>query len=246
MKTEGLVALVTGANKGLGKEVVGELARRGMFVYLGSRDYERGLQAAADLIQQKIKVSVIEVDVTNPANVAAAAAQITKDHGHLDVLINNAGIHVGAAAVDITLEEMRQTFETNVYGVVTVTHEMLPLLSRSKTPRIVNIASTTASHVLTCSPESMFSKEDRSLAYASSKAAVTMLTVQYANAFRRRPEYAHIKVNSATPGYIATDLNGHQGNRTVKQGARVVIELATIDSDGPSGGFFNDEGPVPW
>jgi NAD(P)-dependent dehydrogenase (short-subunit alcohol dehydrogenase family) len=217
-----------------------------MFVYLGSRDYERGLQAAADLIQQKIKVSVIEVDVTNPANVAAAAAHITKDHGHLDVLINNAGIHVGAAAVDITLEEMRQTFETNVYGVVTVTHEMLPLLSRSKTPRIVNIASTTASHVLTCSPESMFSKEDRSLAYASSKAAVTMLTVQYANAFRRRPEYAHIKVNSATPGYIATDLNGHQGNRTVKQGARVVIELATIDSDGPSGGFFNDEGPVPW
>ena len=246
MKTEGLVALVTGANKGLGKEVVGELARRGMFVYLGSRDYERGLQAAADLMQQKIKVSVIEVDVTNPAHVAAAAAQITKTHGHLDVLINNAGIHVGAAAVDITLEEMRQTFETNVYGVVTVTHEMLPLLSRSKTPRIVNIASTTASHVLTCSPESMFSKEDRSLAYASSKAAVTMLTVQYANAFRRRPEYAHIKVNSATPGYIATDLNGHQGNRTVKQGARVVIELATIDSDGPSGGFFNDEGPVPW
>jgi NAD(P)-dependent dehydrogenase (short-subunit alcohol dehydrogenase family) len=246
MNTNGLVALVTGANKGLGKEVVGELARKGMIVYLGCRDRERGLQAAADLMEQNLAVSVIELDVTNPKKVAAAAAQIAKAHGCLDVLINNAGILVAAPAVDITANEMRETFETNVYGVVTVTHEMLPLLSRSKTPRIVNIASTTASHTLTCNPESMFSREDRSLAYASSKAAVTMLTVQYANAFRRRPEYAHIKVNSATPGYIATDLNNHQGNRTVTQGARVVIELATIDSDGPSGGFFNDEGAVAW
>lgn len=246
MKTDGLVALVTGANKGLGKEVVGQLARRGMIVYLGSRDLIRGRQAAADLMERKGAVLALELDVTNPVSVAAAAARITKDHGHLDVLVNNAGIHVGAPATDITLEEMRQTFETNVYGVVTVTHEVLPLLRRSKTPRIVNISSTTASHALACNPESMFSKEDRSLAYASSKAAVTMLTVQYANAFRRRPEYAHIKVNSATPGYIATDLNNHQGSRTVEQGARVVIDLATIDSDGPSGGFFNDEGSVPW
>jgi NAD(P)-dependent dehydrogenase (short-subunit alcohol dehydrogenase family) len=246
MKTDGPVALVTGANKGLGREVVRGLARKGMSVYLGSRDHERGRRAAADLVRENLAVSVIELDVTDPASVSRAAAQIGKDYGHLDVLINNAGIHVGAPAVDITLEEMRRTFETNVYGVVTVTHEMLPLLIRSKTPRIVNIASTTASHALTCDPESMFSKEDRSLAYASSKAAVTMLTVQYANAFRRRPEYAHIKVNSATPGYIATDLNSHKGNRTVEQGARVVIDLATIDGDGPSGGFFNDEGAVAW
>jgi NAD(P)-dependent dehydrogenase (short-subunit alcohol dehydrogenase family) len=246
MKTDGLVALVTGANKGLGREVVRQLVRKGMSVYLGSRDRERGRQAAAALLREDLVASVIELDVTDPASVAAAAAQIAKDHGHLDVLINNAGIHVAAPAVDITLEEMRQTFETNVFGVVTVTHEMLPLLSRSKTPRIVNIASTTASHALASNPDSMFAKEDRSLAYASSKAAVTMLTVQYANAFRRRPEYAHIKVNSATPGYIATDLNNYQGNRTVEQGARVVIELATIDANGPSGGFSNDEGAVPW
>ena len=136
--------------------------------------------------------------------------------------------------------------ETNVFGVVTVTHAMLPLLRVRASPRIVNIASTTASHTLTCDPDSMFSKEDRSLAYASSKAAVTMLTVQYANAFRPRPEYAHIKINSATPGYIATDLNNNESNRTVEQGARVVIDLATIENDGPSGGFFNDEGAVAW
>jgi NAD(P)-dependent dehydrogenase (short-subunit alcohol dehydrogenase family) len=192
------------------------------------------------------RAKVAEIDVTDPASVMRVAAQIAREHGRLDVLINNAGIHVGAPALDITVTEMRKTYETNVFGLVTVTHELLPLLRSSLAPRIVNVASTTASHALTCNPESMFSQEDRSLAYASSKAAVTMLTVQYANAFRRRPEYAHIKVNSATPGYIATDLNNHEGSRTPEQGARVVVDLATIDDDGPSVGFFNDQGAVAW
>lgn len=246
IKTEGLVVLVTGANKGLGKEVVRELAGKGMIVYLGTRDIERGERAAADLAKEKLAVTVVELDVTDPASVMRAAAQIAKEHGRLDVLISNAGIHVGAPALDITVTEMRKIYETNVFGLVTVTHEMLPLLKRSPTLRIVNVASRTASHALTCNPESMFAKEDCRLAYASSKAAVTMLTVQYANAFRRRPEYAHIKVNSATPGYITTDLNNHEGNRTLEQGARVVIDLATIDNDGPSGGFFNDQGTIAW
>jgi NAD(P)-dependent dehydrogenase (short-subunit alcohol dehydrogenase family) len=191
-------------------------------------------------------VTAIDLDVTDAGSVARAAARIGEEHRRLDVLINNAGIHVGAPALDISVDDMRKTYETNVFGVVCVTRAMLPLLQRSTSPRIVNVASTTASHALTCDPASMFSKEDRSLAYASSKAAVTMLTVQYANAFRRRPEYAHIKVNAVTPGYVATDLNNHAGTRTVEQGSRVVIELSTIPDDGPSGGFFNDEGVVPW
>lgn len=246
MKSNERVVLVTGANKGLGKEVVEQLARRGFVAYLGSRDGARGRDAASDLQRTGLAVTAIDLDVTDAGSVARAAARIADEQGRLDVLINNAGIHIGAPALDISVDDMRTTYETNVFGVVCVTRAMLPLLQRSAAPRIVNVASTTASHALTCDPASMFSKEDRSLAYASSKAAVTMLTVQYANAFRRRPEYAHIKINAVTPGYIATDLNNHSGTRTVAQGSHVVIELSTIPDDGPSGGFFNDEGAVPW
>ncbi len=189
MKHDERVVLVTGANKGLGKEVVRQLAGRGFVAYLGSRDGARGSDAARDLQRGGCVVTAIDLDVTDAGSVARAAARIGQEHGRLDVLINNAGIHVGAPALDISVDDMRKTYETNVFGVVCVTRAMLPLLQRSTSPRIVNVASTTASHALTCDPASMFSKEDRSLAYASSKAAVTMLTVQYANAFRRRPEY---------------------------------------------------------
>ncbi len=246
MNIEGHVALVTGANKGLGREVARQLARKGLAVYLGSRDAARGEEAMAALGRAGASVVAIEIDVTNASSIQRAAARIADEHGHLDVLVNNAGIHVGAPALEITVDDMRKTYETNVFAVVEVTRAMLPLLQRAKAPRIVNVASTTASHPLTCDPASMFSKEDRSLAYASSKAAVTMLTVQYANAFRRRPDYAHVKVNAVTPGYIATDLNNHAGTRTVEQGAKVVIDLALIADNGPSGGFFNDEGVLPW
>ena len=174
------------------------------------------------------------------------ADHIRKTYGRLDVLINNAGIHVGRPALDITATEMRKTFETNVFGVVTMINIMLPLLKEAPEPRIVNVASTTASLALTSDPTSLFGQENNSLAYASSKSAVTMLTVQYANALRRLPAYAHVKINAVTPGYIATDLNGHTGPRSVEQGARIVIDLATIAHDGPSGGFFNDDGSVPW
>lgn len=240
-------ALVTGANKGLGKEVCRQLAGRGFRVYLGSREVGRGREAAADLGRDGLTVEALELDVTDPGSVARAAARIAEERGgRLDLLVNNAGIHVGAPALAITVDDMRKTYETNVFGLVSVTKAMLPLLARAAAPRIVNVASTTASHALTCDPTSLFATEDRSLAYASSKAAVTMLTLQYANAFRRRPEYAHFKVNAVTPGYIATDLNGHTGTRTVAEGARIVLQLATIGDDGPSGGFFNDAGAVPW
>src|SRR5260370_5703437 len=170
MNIEGHVALVTGANKGLGREVARKLARKGLAVYLGSRDAARGEEAMAALGRAGASVVAIEIDVTNASSVQRAAARIADEHGHLDVLVNNAGIHVGAPALEITVDDMRKTYETNVFALVEVTRAMLPLLQRAKAPRIVNVASTTASHTLTCDPASRCSKEDRSLAYASSKA----------------------------------------------------------------------------
>ena len=240
------VALVTGANKGLGKEVVRQLATLGVTVLLGSRDRSRGQEAANELLAGKLPVSYVELDVTSVESVSGVADLIRREYGHLDILINNAGIYIPCPAFEITAKEMRQTFETNVFAVVTVTHAMLPLLRSAPAARVVNIASTTASQALTSDPKTMFGLENNTLAYASSKSAVTMLTLQYANAMRRDPGYAHIKVNAATPGYIATDLNHHTGNRTVAQGAQIVVKLAMLPDDGPSGGFFNDVGPVPW
>jgi NAD(P)-dependent dehydrogenase (short-subunit alcohol dehydrogenase family) len=244
--TTNKVALVTGANKGLGKEVVRQLAQLGVAVLLGSRDRARGQEAANELLAEKLPVSSVELDVTNAESASAVAELIRREHGRLDMLINNAGIYVPCPALEITAREMRHTFETNVFGVVTVIHAMLPLLREAPAARIVNIASTTASQALTSDPKTMFGLENNTLAYASSKSAVTMLTLQYANAMRRDPAFAHIKVNAATPGYIATDLNNHTGNRTVAQGAQIVVKLAMLPDDGPSGGFFNDAGPVPW
>jgi NAD(P)-dependent dehydrogenase (short-subunit alcohol dehydrogenase family) len=244
--TDGTVALVTGANKGLGKEVVRQLAGLRMTVYLGSRDAARGAAAAAGLCGDGLNVVPIQLDVTSDESVAAAAEELSGRHGRLDVLVNNAGIVIHRSTLDITAQEMRETYETNTFGVVRVTHAMLPLLQAAPQPRIVNVASTTASLTLVSAPDSPLGRDDSILAYASSKAAVTMLTVQYSNAFRRSAPHAHIRINAATPGYVATDLNNHSGPRTVEQGAKIVVWLATLPQDGPSGGFFNDDGPVPW
>jgi NAD(P)-dependent dehydrogenase (short-subunit alcohol dehydrogenase family) len=160
--------------------------------------------------------------------------------------VNNAGVLVSRPAFGITADDMKDTYDTNVFGVVRMIHATLGLLQSSVAPRIVNIASTTASLTFASDATTMFGREDTIVAYASSKAAVTMLTIQYANAFRRSAPHAHIKINAATPGYIATDLNNHSGNRTVEQGSQVIVQLATLPQDGPSGGFFNDAGTVAW
>ncbi|MGW5362781.1 SDR family NAD(P)-dependent oxidoreductase [Actinopolymorpha pittospori] len=240
------VALVTGANKGLGKAVAGQLAKLGMTVLLGSRDPSRGKAAAADLAAVGLNVVPVVLDVTDTPSIEAVAALVGREHGRLDVLVNNAAILRRIPTLAVIGDDLVETFETNVYGLLTVTHTMLPLLREASAPRIVNVASTSASHAHTADPESMFAQSDTSLGYAASKAAVTMLTAHYANAFRRSAHHAHIKVNSATPGYLATDLNGHRGTRTPAQGARVVVSLATLPADGPSGGFFDEDGPVPW
>ncbi|WP_445218410.1 SDR family oxidoreductase [Bradyrhizobium sp. Pa8] len=244
--TEKSIALVTGANKGLGNEVARQLGRRGLRTYLGSRDQARGEKAAGELVAEGLDVVAVQLDVTSDESVAALAKELDLRHGRLDVLVNNAGILVSRPAFEITSAEMKDTYDTNVFGVVRMIHTMLPLLQQSKHPRIVNIASTTASLTLASDPTTLFGQTDTIVAYASSKTAVTMLTVQYANAFHRSAAHAHIKINTATPGYVATDLNNHTGNRTVEEGAEIVVELATLPDDGPSGSFFNDAGVVPW
>jgi NAD(P)-dependent dehydrogenase (short-subunit alcohol dehydrogenase family) len=240
------IALITGANKGLGKEVARQLGGLGMRVYLGSRDGERGQAAADDLAKEGADVMAIALDVTDAASVTAAARQIEDREGLLDILVNNAGVLHRVPALETDAANMLATYDVNVFGTVRTIRVFLPLLQRSPHPRIVNITSTSASMTLTSDPATPFGQSDTILAYASSKAAVTMVSLQYANAFRRHPSQAHIKINAATPGHIATDLNGHAGTRTVEQGAKIVVDLATLPDSGPSGGYFNENGSLPW
>lgn len=191
-------------------------------------------------------VEPIQLDVTDQASVEAVASKLERDYGHLDVLVNNAGVFVGVGPFATTALHMQQTFEVNVFGVVTVVNAMLPLLRRSAAPRIVNVSSTTASLELTRAGMDLPGEADRRLAYAASKAALNMLTVQYARAFAQESDLRHIKINSASPGYTATAMNDYQGTRSVSEGARIVVALATLPDEGPTGGFFDDAGPLPW
>jgi NAD(P)-dependent dehydrogenase (short-subunit alcohol dehydrogenase family) len=232
------IALVTGANKGIGYRVVEQLAARGMTVLLGGRDQKRREAAAAEL-----GVEPIALDVTDPASVAAAAAHVRTAFGRLDVLVNNAGI-AGAGAVppsDTAVEAVREVFDTNVYGVIRVTNAMLPLLLRSPAPRIVNVSSMVGSLTEQSDPAGRLSVLPPTVAYPVSKTALNAVTVQYARELAGR-----VLVNAADPGYCATDLNDHRGWRSAAEGAAIAVRLATLDADGPTGGFFNDDGPVAW
>jgi NAD(P)-dependent dehydrogenase (short-subunit alcohol dehydrogenase family) len=227
--------LVTGGNKGLGFETARRLVALGHTVYLGARDREKGEAAARSL-----GARFVQLDVTDDASVTAAAAWIQQQPGGLDVLINNAGIAGGRiAAPDATAANVRDVYETNVFGIVRVTHAMLPLLKASKHPVIVNVASGLGSFGVVTDP-GRFESQVVALAYCSSKSAVTMLTVQYAKAL---PE---MRINVVDPGYTATDLNQHSGPQTVEQGTDAIVRLATIGKDGPTGTFQDRHGALPW
>jgi NAD(P)-dependent dehydrogenase (short-subunit alcohol dehydrogenase family) len=229
------ITLITGANKGLGFETARRLVAVGHSVYLGSRDQKRG-RAAAEAVGGRF----IELDVTSDESVEAAAGDIRRRDGRLDVLINNAGIAgTRTRPADVTATEVERVFATNVLGLVRVTHAMLPLLLRSENPVIVNVSSGLGS-LGVVTDKSRMESQFPTLAYSSSKSAVTMLTVQYAKAF---PE---IRINVVDPGYTATDLNGNRGEQTVTEGTDAIVSLATIDSDGPTGTFQDRNGTVPW
>lgn len=229
------VTLITGANKGLGYETARHLIELGHKVYLGARDEQRGRSAADALGAQFVRL-----DVTDDASLKAAAVTIFDREGRLDVLINNAGIAGARMTPDeVTAAEMRRVFDTNVFGIVRVIQAFLPLLRTSQAPVIVNVSSGLGSFAMVTDSETMESKVN-SLAYSSAKAAVTMLTVQYAKGL---PD---MRVNAVDPGPTATDLNGHRGVQTVEMGADAIVKMATIGRDGPTGTFTDREGTVPW
>jgi NAD(P)-dependent dehydrogenase (short-subunit alcohol dehydrogenase family) len=241
------VALVTGANKGIGHEIARQLASRGHTVLVGSRDPARGQAAVRGLTGD---VRAIALDVTSADSIAAAAARIERELGRLDILVNNAGIARGASAgagvqagapTTASLADIRLVFETNVFGVIAVTQAMLPLLRKAPAARIVNLSSSLGSLTVISDPAFPLPGIG-GVAYGPSKSALNAVTVAFAQELAGTP----IKVNAACPGYTATDLNNHTGTRTVAEAAREPVRLALLGPDGPTGTFSNDAGAIRW
>ena len=242
-----IVALVTGANRGIGLEVARQLAGRGMTVVFGARDLEEGRAVSEDLRAAGYRTGVVRVDVSESGNPATAIGEVAEKFGRLDVLVNNAGRTLDVEAIETSAEDLRTIFETNVFGAAEMIRASLSLLRRSNSARIVNVSSTTGSLTLTAAGTDFGGDASRRLAYSASKAALNMLTLQYHRAFQNDPSLCHIKINAATPGYTATDMTHHgAGARPVGDGARVIVELASLSDVGASGGFFNDQGSVVW
>jgi NAD(P)-dependent dehydrogenase (short-subunit alcohol dehydrogenase family) len=240
------VALITGANKGMGFEIARQLGELGgIVVLIGARDQARRDDAVKRLQSEGIEAVAVPLDVTNQDTINAAASYIDATYGQLDILVNNAGISLPAGRTlpgELEIETFRAIYETNVLGVFAVTKATLPLLKRSEAGRIVNMSSNMGSLGLFSDPESFFAKMPPLLAYNSSKTALNGITVAFANELRNTA----IKVNSVSPGYCATDLNDHQGFSTAQEGAKIAVQFATLADDGPTGGFFEDKGIVPW
>lgn len=240
--TKQKIALVTGANKGIGKEIARQLGTRGMLILVGARDKNRGDEAVSELKLQKIDAKTIQLDVADEASILEAVRSIESEFGRLDVLVNNAGIALdGGLGSDTDLETMRRTYETNVFGVFAVTKAMLPLLKKSDSGRIVNMSSGLGSLSQNSDPDWAFAMA-KPIAYNSSKAALNMITVILADELKNTA----IKINAADPGFTATDMNNHQGTRSVEQGATAAVRLATLPADGPTGGYFDEDGTIPW
>lgn len=241
------VALVTGANKGIGFEVAAQLGERGYVVALCARDARRGADAAEILRGAGADVHPVELDVTNPATIRAAVTSLKDRFGHLDTLVNNAGIAgdiAGQAPSVADVDLVREVFETDYFGVVGVTTAMVPLLRKSRSPRIVNVSTGLASLSQMSDPSSYMVGLPASAAYAPAKAALNAYTIQCAKELRAEG----FMVNAVDPGGCDTDFTRGRFavTRSAAQGAAVVVRYATLDHDGPTGGYFREDGPVPW
>jgi NAD(P)-dependent dehydrogenase (short-subunit alcohol dehydrogenase family) len=237
------IALVTGANKGIGFEVARQLAESGCTVLLGARNKVLGEEAAATLQRQGCDVRYRSIDLDDPATIAAAAREIAADFGHLDILVNNAGIVAqGDGPPSATsLAAVERALRVNFLGSVAVTQAMLPLLRKAPSARIINVSSGLGSLTQSGDRASPYAAVQY-LGYSASKAALNMFTVQLAYELRD----SAITVNSADPGYTATDLNQHRGTQTIPEGAAEIIRLSLLSGDGPTGAFTNRHGIVPW
>ncbi len=240
------VALITGANKGLGLETGRQLGKLGYTVLLGSRDALKGEVGARQLRDDGVDARVVKLDVNKQADIEAAVAMIESEYGKLDVLVNNAGVMIEKGwtkntTSETTMENLRATFETNLFAVFAVTKAMLPLLKKSDAGRVVNVSSILGSVSMQATKGSP-TYNTKLFAYNASKAALNVLTISLAHELRG----TKIKVNSAHPGWVKTDLGGSAAPMNVVDGAKTEVELATIGEDGPTGGFFHDGKEIAW
>jgi NAD(P)-dependent dehydrogenase (short-subunit alcohol dehydrogenase family) len=238
------IALVTGANKGIGFETVRQLARAGVRVILASRSREKGVEAALKLQAEGFAVEALPLDVTSAASITEAAREIERKHGRLDILINNAGVlldDLTRKPSEQSLDVWRKTYDTNVFGLIAVTQAFLPLLKRSKAGRIVNLSSILGSLTLHSQPGSPI-YDFKAPAYNSSKSAVNAWTVHLAYELKG----TSIKVNAAHPGHVKTDMGGDGASMEIVDGAKTSVQLALLPDDGPSGAYVHLGQPLPW
>jgi len=247
MTQQGKVALITGANKGIGLETARQLGQLGITVLVGARDLAKGQKAADQLRSDGIDARPIQLDVVNQSHIDAAVTGIESDFGKLDILVNNAGVMVedGFGPNDVTtvtVDQLRQTFDTNVFAVVGITQALLPLLRKSPAGRIVNVSSILGSNTLHATPGSRIYEGKGAFAYDASKAALNSFTIHLAHALQG----TDIKVNSAHPGWVKTDMGGSGAMMELVDGAKTEVDLATLPDDGPTGGYVHLGKTIPW
>lgn len=243
--SEARIALVTGANKGLGFETSRQLSQQGIKVLMGSRSITRGRKAVRSLLDEGRDVELIHLDVTKTDHITQAEKYIKEKYGRLDILINNAGmVHpeessTANSAATVSPKALRATFDVNFFGLVELTQSLLPLIRKSNSGRIVNVSSILGSLTLQSREED---NEIKPLAYDATKTAVNAFTIHLATALKHGP----VKVNSAHPGWVRTGLGGKKAPMSVEEGAKTAVRLATLGPDGPTGSFFHLGQELPW
>lgn len=241
------LALVTGANKGIGLETCRQLALKGFRVILSARSLERGEQATKQLVSEGLDVEFLQIDVGDSGSIQAAVESITSRFSELDVLVNNAGVQIesdiwGTNTVEsISMSTLRETMDVNFFGMVELTQLLLPLLRKAKAARIVNLTSILGSLEYHATPGSN-TYNTKTFGYNTSKVAVNSFTIHLAHLLRDTP----IKVNSAHPGWVATDMGGAEAPLDLEVGAETTVWLATLDEAGPTGGYFHRKNRLPW
>ena len=239
------IALITGANKGIGLETARQLGQQNTTVLLGARDSRKGETAAERLRKEGIDAHPVVIDVSDPESIRKAAIQVERDFGRLDILVNNAGVMTDERTKKVSeqsLETWRETFATNVFGLIATTNAFLPLLRKSEAGRIVNLSSILGSIEFHAKPGSPIYESKDTPAYNVSKAAVNAYTVQLAHELKD----TKIKVNAAHPGWVKTDMGGEGAVMEIEDGAKTSVALATLGVDGPNGAYLHMGKPLPW